>query len=138
MKKRLSLNTSKILQYIVFGSLWILASIFEFIGTKICLTLSLIFTTLAIVASSVYLFSKKEPEDEMSEKNLKAAKASTLDIVISVVLFSCCYRLLSNLYPTLIPDINIKLSAYSSVTLPLGLIYLAIGLFYIFYEKTGE
>lgn len=141
MKKEISLVTTKTIQYIVFGTCWLLSAIFDIFNNLPCAVISSFFSLYALLACIICMyFSKNQIDDEMSREHLKAAKAKALDTVIFIILLFIIAKsflsIIGNIFPTFTIDFAFDISIFISILL--GLFNIFIGCFFIKFEKDGE
>lgn len=128
-KEKLSLVKSIIIQYLINGLAWFVYAfslLFENLPCKIIAAVSML---VAVSCSVISIFSKKEPEDEMSNVHMIKSKAVVCDLVYTATL----------IFTLLIPaNVTFSIPIKFMSPLLLGIIQIVIGFMFVYYEKVGD
>ncbi len=129
-KEPMSLSKKYSIRYTLDGAIWLLYAVLNLVpGGKLLNIFCAMILFIAVICSCVSLLAKADPEDEMSEHNMRRAKAMTLDIFISVFLIFGIITLLMGGY-----SMDIR-KLYPFVV---GVVQLLTGILFVLFERAGD
>ena len=128
-EKTMPLVKSIVIQYLIGGLAWFgygFTLLFDNLPCKIIAAASML---VAVYCSVISIFSKKEPEDEMSNIHMIKSKAVVCDLIYTATLI---FTLL------ILANVTFSIPIKFMSPLLLGIIQIIIGSMFVYYEKVGD